>query len=76
MTPEDRENFVDNLFESIDKVDAKTLTDLNTDRKKILKAWNGLDPDTRNTVFKYVKLLVREKTRNILPQKKEKPSGK
>ena len=76
MSAEDREIFVDNLFESLSNVDAKTLTDLNSDRKKILKAWNGLDAETRSTVFKYIKLLVKEKTKNILPQKKEKPAAK
>lgn len=70
MTVEDRENFVDNLFDALSSTSAKTLTDLNSDRKKLLKAWSGLDAETRNTVFKYVKLLLKEKTKNFIPQKK------
>ncbi len=70
MSAEDREAFVDNLFDALSSTSAKTLTDLNTDRKKIFKAWNGLDADTRNTVFKYIKLLFKEKTKNIIPPRK------
>ena len=70
MSSEDRESFVDNLFDALSSTSAKTLTDLNTDRKKIFKAWSGLDTETRNTVFKYVKLLLKEKTKNFIPQKK------
>ena len=70
MSVAEREMFVEKLFESLAATNAKTLTDLNTDRKKILQAWNGLDAETRNTVFKYVKLLFKEKTKNILPAKK------
>ena len=74
ISANEREAFVDNLFDALSSTNAKTLTDLNTDRKKILRAWGGLDPETRNTVFKYVKLLFKEKTKNILPQRKEKAS--
>ena len=70
MSVAEREMFVEKLFESLAATNAKTLTDLNTDRKKILQAWNGLDAETRNTVFKYVKLLFKEKTKNIIPAKK------
>ena len=73
MSPEERETFVENLFDSLSSTNAKTLTDLNTDKKKIRKAWNGLDAETRNMVFKYIKLIFKEKTKNILPAKKEKP---
>ena len=72
LSPEEREGFVENLFESLSSTNAKTLTDLNTDKKKIRKAWNGLDAETRNMVFKYIKLIFKEKTKTILPAKKEK----
>ena len=70
MSTEDRETFVSNLFDSLISTNAKTLTDLNDDRKKLRQAWNGLDADTRNTVFKCVKLLLKEKTKTILPRVK------
>lgn len=73
MDSEARETFVDNLFEALESTNAKTLTDLNSDKKKIIKAWNGLDAESRNTVFKYIKLIFKEKTKSIAPQKKEKP---
>ena len=70
MTDEERETFVSNLFDSLISTNAKTLTDLNDDRRKLRQAWNGLDADTRNTVFKCIKLLLKEKTKNILPRGK------
>ncbi len=70
MSADDREMFVDKLFDALSSTSAKTLTDLNTDRRKIFKAWSGLDAETRNTVFKYVKLLLKEKTKNIIPPRK------
>ena len=70
MSAEERETFVSNLFDSLMSTNAKTLTDLNDDRKKLRQAWNGLDADTRNTVFKCVKLILREKTKTILPRAK------
>ena len=72
MSDEDREIFVDNLFRSLDATEAKTLTDLNTDRKKIRKAWSTLESETKTAVYKYIKLLFKERTKNILPTKKEK----
>ena len=70
MSAEERETFVSNLFDSLISTNAKTLTDLNDDRKKLRQAWNGLDADTRNTVFKCVKLILKEKTKTILPRVK------
>lgn len=71
MSPEDREIFVDNIFDALAKVEAKTLTDLNTDRKKIRKAWGNLDAETKNAMYKYVKLLFKERTKNIIPRKEK-----
>ena len=75
MTAEEREAFVDDLFTALSSTNAKTLTDLNSDRKKLRHAWNGLDAETRATVFKYIKLIFKEGSKNILP-KKEKPPTK
>ena len=71
MNAEERETFVTNLFDALTSTNAKTLTELNVDRKKLRQAWNGLDSETRNTVFKCVKLLIKEKTKNILPKKEK-----
>ena len=74
MSPEDREIFVDNIFDALASTEAKTLTDLNTDRKKIRKAWNSLDTDTKNAMFNYIKLLFKERTKNIAPRKEKLPA--
>ena len=71
MSTEDRELFVDNLFGALSATEAKTLTDLNTDRKKVLKAWGSLDVETKNAVYKYIKLLFKERTKNIIPRKEK-----
>ena len=74
MSAEDREIFVDNIFDALAATEAKTLTDLNTDRKKIRKAWGSLDADTKNAIFNYVKLLFKERTKNIAPKKEKLPT--
>lgn len=69
MNAEQRERFVDALYSTLSATNAKTLTDLNSDRKKIVKAWSGLDAEMRNTVLKYIKLLFSEGAKSMLTKK-------
>ena len=71
MSNEEREVFVDKLYEAFTSTNAKTLTDLNTDRKKLRKAMGGLDAETRNTVFKYIRLLFKEGTKGIVAKREK-----
>lgn len=71
MSAEEREAFVDKLYEALTSTNAKTLTDLNTDKKKLRKAMGGLDAETRNTVFKYVKLILKEGAKGMVPRKEK-----
>ena len=73
MSAEDREIFVDNIFDALSATEAKTLTDLNTDRKKIRKAWGNLDAETKNAIYDYVKLLFKERSKNISSHKEKLP---
>ncbi len=70
MPPEEREAFVEKLYESMSSQGAKTLTDLNTDKTKLIRMWSGLDAGTRSTALKYIKLLFSETAKGML-QKKE-----
>lgn len=59
MTVEEREEFVDTIFETLAATNAKTLSDLTSDRIKLVKAWNSLDPKTKNILLKCVSILIK-----------------
>ncbi len=75
MTMLEREQFVENLFEALSATNAKTLTDLNTDRKKLRKAWNGLDPESRSALFKCAKMLLLKGSANRSSAMREKETA-
>lgn len=72
MTYEQREAFVDTLYETLVSTNAKTLTELNTDKVKIVKAWNGLDAESKNLVMKCLKILFKEGTKTVRMSVKKK----
>ena len=57
------------VYETLVATNATTLTDINTDKLKLIKAWNTLDEDSRAILVKTVKLLFKE---NIKQYKKKK----
>ncbi len=69
MSNEEREVFVEKIYSAIDTSGAKTLTDLNTDRKKLVKAWDGLDSGAKGTALKYFKLVFSEAAKSIISKK-------
>lgn len=60
MSPEVRETFVDSLFETIAASGATTLTELNADKIKLVKAWNNLPTESRALVRKCISILIRD----------------
>lgn len=60
MTPEVRETFVDSLFETIAASGATTLTELSSDKIKLVKAWNNLPPESRALVRKCIALFIKD----------------
>lgn len=58
MTAEEREAFVESLYEVIRATNAKTLTELNADKLSLVRAWNGLSPESRAIVRKCIMLLI------------------
>ena len=69
MPAEERERFVENLYTSLSVQGAKTLTDLSSNKAKIIKVWSGLDAGTREAALKYIKLLFRETAKGVLKKK-------
>ena len=63
MSQETREAFVDSLFETIAASGATTLTELNADKIKLVKAWNHLPPESRALVRKCITLLIKDSAR-------------
>jgi len=66
MTPEEREEFVDTVFETISSTGAKTLTELSSEKVKLVKAWNSLDPKTRSVIMKCISILIKHNAITII----------
>ena len=60
MSAEERENFVDSIYETVTAVGAKTLTELTADKVKLVKAWGTLDAKSRSVILKCLSLLIRQ----------------
>ncbi len=65
MPPEEREEFVDSLFETLSDANVKTLTELSAEKIKLVKAWGTLDAKARNVILKCISLFVKEGTRTF-----------
>ena len=59
MDMSQRENFVDAVYEALSSLGANTLTDISTDKLKLLRAWTKLDDNSKSIVSKTFKLLVK-----------------
>lgn len=59
MTPKERENFVDTIYETLNSTNAKTLTELTSEKVKLVKAWGSLDQKTKNVLLKCVSILIK-----------------
>ena len=59
MSPEDREAFVDKVYETVSSTGAKTLSELSSEKVKLVKAWNSLDGDTRSVILKCISILIK-----------------
>lgn len=67
MTPEQREQFTDALYQMISVNNAATLTDLvKLSKSKLLKRGDTLDPHVRKTVVKTLSVLLEMNTKNML----------
>ena len=57
----EREDFVDKLYEAATSTNAKTLSELSTDKRKLIKAWNAIDNDARSQLLKCINLVLGKK---------------
>ena len=64
---EDRERFVDELYGVLTSTNAKTLSELNSDKRKIVKAWNSMDNEFRSQLMRCLGMMTVKK--NIKQQK-------
>ena len=69
MDMKDREAFVNVIYETLVATNAATLTDITSDKLKLVKAWNTLDEDSRAIVIKTVKLLFKENFKQLRKKK-------
>ena len=69
MSVAGRERFVDTVFETLSATNAKTLTELTSDKIKLVKAWGSLDQTTKNFLLKFAAILIKH---NALTVKKKK----
>ena len=59
MTPEQRKDAVDSIYDSLTQGKAKTLSDLNADKRQLVKAWNTMSDESRTFVRKCISLLIK-----------------
>ena len=59
MSIEKRREMIDSIYEILSSTNAKTLTDLNADKLKLVKAWNNLDSESRTFIRRFVTLIVK-----------------
>ena len=58
MSIEERKNFLDTIYEILVSTDAKTLSDLNADKLKLVKAWSSLDDESKALIKRCIKALI------------------
>ena len=71
MQPEEREAFVESLYETIRATNAKTLTEPNADKIQLVRAWNHLSPESRALVRKCIMLLITDGAKALKAPKNE-----
>lgn len=77
LSKEERERFVDTLFDSVsEKTGAKTLTELNSEKMKLFKVWNTLDEVSRAQFKRIAGILIVRKNQEKKKEKKYIGDGK
>ena len=58
MSNEERKTVLDTIYEILISTDAKTLSDLTSDKLKLVKAWGSLDDESKALIKRCVKALI------------------
>lgn len=61
LSPEQRAQFVDGLYEALRSTNVTTLSELNADKLKLIKVWGAMDPLARSNLLKCINLIFRNK---------------
>jgi hypothetical protein len=59
LTIEERKHIIDAVYEILSSTNAKTLTELNAEKLKVIKAWNTLDTEAKTIVKRLIKLVIK-----------------
>ena len=59
MSPEQRQEAIDSIYESLTSSNVKTLTDINSDKRSLVRAWGAMSDETRALVKKCINLFVK-----------------
>lgn len=60
ISPEERKRILDAFYNTLTSTNCKTLTDINADKLKVIKAWGTLDDDSKRFIKKMVSLIVKK----------------
>ncbi len=66
QTPEERERLIDTIYETLTATNARTLTELSSEKVKLVKAWNTLDSETRSIILKCISILIKHNAITIV----------
>ena len=74
MDTKQRSEFVDAIYDTLIATNATTLTDITTDKLKLLRAWSALDEEKRSLLLKSIRLLffgAGKRTRKSAPPERK-----
>ena len=63
MPPEERRRVLDSIYEVLSS-NGRTLTDFSNDKTRLIRAWNTFDPETRQLIRKFIRLVVNNTKKN------------
>ena len=66
MSPEERGQFVDTVYDTLSATNAKTLTELTSEKVKLVRAWSSLDQKTKSVILKCISILIKHNAITIV----------
>lgn len=76
LSTDERMKFVDALYDAIVATDAKTLSELNSDKFKLIKMWNTMDPVARTKFKTLMGIILGFGTNDAKSAQKKEQNGK
>ena len=66
LTADERKHVIDAVYDILTSTSAKTLTELNSEKLKLIRAWNTLDSESKAIVKRLVKLVTKTSRKRTL----------